>query len=119
MMKPRTPIPCRRWQPIPLKQYLPSPLTVAGRTIDPAAYFITSGCAVQKTLYLLQQLREACLLVHPDRADPWIEAINSVRSLHKYLIAMRGSEVWVECEWRGGELWGCPKSPKRQSCSIG
>src|SRR5208283_1406468 len=73
-----------------------------GKPFDPKAYFITSGDAIQKTKFLLKELRAYAERIPKDNTD-WRAAAEAAliggQSMLDYLIQARGPSIFLETEW--------------------
>lgn len=82
--------------------------------IDPGKYFVTSGDAVQKTLFMLREMRK---LAAKKLNSKYKQALNAnilkAEKLLELLIDARGSDCFLETEWENHTLKCVPKNPRR------
>jgi hypothetical protein len=82
--------------------------------IDPKSYFITSGDAVQKTIYMISQL-QALEKRHKNKYRRAVKKnILKAEALLALLIDARGSDCFLETEWENHNLKVVPKNPRKQ-----
>ena len=82
--------------------------------LDPRQYFVTSGDAVQKSLYMLKQFDA---LSNKKLSKKYKTAIkNNIKKINRLielLIEARGSDCFLETEWENHLLKCVPKNPRR------
>jgi hypothetical protein len=76
---------------------------------NPNDYFITSGDAVEKTRFMLKQLKK---LREERTIDEYDIAIVKCDNLLQLLIAMRQPDLFLETEWLNHRLLCIPKNPR-------
>jgi len=87
-----------------------------GIFFNPQQYFITSGDAISKTKFLIQEL--TTYLPNTSNNELWqdatLQAIVGAKSMLEYLIAARGEAIFMETEWNNHRLYTIPKNPRNR-----
>lgn len=82
--------------------------------LDPKQYFITSGDAVQKSLYMLRQFEIlAAKKLNKKYKTALKNNIKKIIKLIELLIEARGNDCFLETEWENHLLKCVPKNPRR------
>lgn len=81
--------------------------------LDPKSYFITSGDAVQKTLYMLEEMRAMEKKIKNKYKRALKKNIVKAEKLLELLIDARGPDCFLETEWENHTLKCVPKNPRR------
>jgi hypothetical protein len=99
----------------------PAAYGLSGAKFDPSEYYQTSGEAVQKAKVLLKDLRKyAASITELAGETSQIKALREAaeralvgaQRMYDLLVAARGKNVFLECEWSDHRLWVIGKNPR-------
>lgn len=97
----------------------PADYGATGPVFDPKKYFITSGDAIFKVRFMISELE--ALHASIDGDGPWRRAVGGAlrgaHSLLEYLVAARGTQIFLETEHVDHKLWVIPKDPRKREAS--